>query len=124
MMRLARTWRNSIPRNSPRPGSRSKVDSSNKDACGPGWAASSPRIWDSDMSSSVVEHLFVLLEAIGDRSVGPLPRECTDLRLLICFMQFHVMQALDAMASELALRQHGAFSRRQLLDRGGETRTM
>src|SRR5207248_151510 len=58
MMRLARTWRNSIPRNSPRPGSRSKIDSSNNAGWAPGWSASGHRSCESDTPARLVEHVF------------------------------------------------------------------
>src|SRR2546421_12277227 len=58
MMRLARTWRNSIPRNSPRPGSRSKIDSSNNAGGAPGSSASGHRSCDSVMPPRIDEQVF------------------------------------------------------------------
>src|SRR5436305_8042751 len=82
MMRLARTWRNSIPRNSPRPGSRSKIGSSKSVDWGRGSSVSVQRNCPAATPHSLVERLFdsypqksdVELKAVGRLQPGDAQR--------------------------------------------------
>src|SRR5262249_38413957 len=67
MMRLARTCRNSMPRNSPRPGSRSKIESSKSVAWARGSSARVQRSCPSAIDGSLAEHVFVLRYTLNFR---------------------------------------------------------